>query len=233
MTLGRAPGLEGQEMLLQERDGVFVIRSGGRELMSSLRHHSEEDMARIGLEGLRRDAPTVLIGGLGLGYTARATLDALPEGKGRVVVAEISQAVIEWNRTTLGHLAGQPLQDPRCSVELADVADLARAGKNTYDCILLDVDNGPSAVSAKQNQKLHDVPGIALMKAALRPGGTLVVWSAGSDAKFLSQLGRAGFDAREERSVARKGGSSSHVLFVARLSHAAATASRRASRRTD
>jgi spermidine synthase len=215
-TLARAQGLEQQELVLQQRDQVFVIRSGGRELMSSARHHSEEEMARIGLESLRTRTPTVLIGGLGLGYTVRATLDAMPPG-GKVVVSEISDAVVEWNRTFLAELAGRPLEDPRVEVALADVAQVMREGKARFDCILLDVDNGPSAMSAQSNQQLYESKGIALMKSALRPGGVVVIWSAGQDAPFLKRLGKAGFQARVERSVARVGGSSAHVLFVGKL----------------
>jgi spermidine synthase len=214
-TLARAPGLEGQELVLQQRDGVFVIRSGGRELMSSVRHHSEEAMARIGLSGLRAKAPTVLIGGLGLGYTVRATLDALA-GAGRVVVSEISEAVVEWNRGVLAELAGRPLDDARVEIARADVAEVMREGKGRFDCILLDVDNGPSAMSAQRNQQLYEAQGIAVMKAALRPGGVAVIWSAGPDDAFLKRLGKAGLEATVERSVARQGGSAAHVLFVAK-----------------
>src|SRR4051812_6033218 len=108
-TLARAPGVENQELLLQQRDRVFVVRSGGRELMSSARHHSEEEMARLGLKHVQASSPAVLVGGLGLGYTARAALDALPAG-GRLVVAEISPDVVEWNRTFVADLAGRPLE---------------------------------------------------------------------------------------------------------------------------
>ena len=216
-TLATAPGLESQQLVLQERDGVFVIRSGGRELMSSTRHASEEEMARVGLRAVRARAPTVLIGGLGLGYTPRATLDAMPRG-GKVIVAEISPAVIEWNRSLLGHLAGRPLDDPRLEVQCADVADVMRkAGKAAFDCILLDVDLGPSAMAAQKNQQLYEVPGIALCRGALRDQGVLVVWSAGPDNGFLKRLGKAGFEAHVERAPARAGGSSAHVLFIAKL----------------
>jgi spermidine synthase len=221
-TLARAPGLEGQELVLQQRDAVFVIRSGGRELMSSVRHHSEEEMARIGLEDLRTQSPTVLIGGLGLGYTVRATLDALPRG-GRVVVSEISEAVVEWNRTLLADLAGRPLDDPRTEVAVGDVAEVMRQGVGRFDCILLDVDNGPSAMSARANQALYEHRGIALMRAALRPFGKVVVWSAGPDEPFLKRLGKAGFAAQVARSTAHERGSAAHVLFVAKLGARAGT----------
>jgi len=215
-TLAQAPGLEGQTLVLQERDGVFVIRSGGRELMSSARFHSEQEMAAVALKKVKAPNPVVLVGGLGLGYTARATLDLLPP-KGQLVVAEISPDVVTWNRGPLAHLAKAPLDDPRCSIEVEDVAKVAAKSKARFDAILLDVDLGPSALAAKVNQLLYEDKGIASLKAALKPRGVLLVWSAGPDAAFLKRLGRAGFDAQTERSLARTGNAASHVLFIASL----------------
>ncbi len=225
-TLARGPGLEGQTLVLQQRDGVFVIRSGGRELMSSARYASEQDMATVALPYLKGARPAVLIGGLGLGYTLRATLDVLPP-TGSVVVAEISPDVVAWNRGPLAALAKAPLDDARVTVEVADVAKVAAASEAGFDAVLLDVDLGPSALAARDNQKLYLGPGLAKLRRALRPGGVLVVWSAGPDEGFVHRLAQAGFDARVQRSVARVGGGASHVLFVAALP----TGKRRASSR--
>ncbi len=216
LTLARAPGLEGQELVLQERDGVFVVRSGGRELMSSARHHSESEMARVGLDLVRASKPAVLVGGLGLGYTARAALDALPGG-GRVVVAEISPAIVEWNRTLVAELAARPLDDPRLEVVIGDVGEVLRRKTAAYDCILLDVDEGPSAMSARSNQPLFGKPGVAWMKAALRPGGVVVIWSAGHDAQLVKSMGQAGFETHVHRSGVRDRGSAAYPLFVGQL----------------
>lgn len=215
-TLAQVPGLDGQMLVLQERDGVFVIRSGGRELMSSARHHSEEEMAAVALKRVREPNPVVLIGGLGLGYTVRATLDQLP-ARGAVVVSEISAAVVEWNRGPLAHLAHSPLDDARVTVDVRDVARVVATSKGRFDAILLDVDNGPSAMSTLSNQQLYEPRGIESLKASLKPGGVLVVWSAGPDAPFLKRLSKAGFDATVQRSAARLGGGAAHVLFVAAL----------------
>jgi spermidine synthase len=212
-----SPG--GKELVLQERDGVYVIRAGGQELMSSARHGSEEALAKAGLCGLRAEAPSLLIGGLGLGYTLRAALDRLP-CSARVVVVEISAAVVAWNRGPLAQLAGEPLADRRVSVEVAEIGRFLAATQWRFDAILLDVDNGPSALSRAGNQALYGPLGIAAFSRALRPGGVLVVWSAREAPRFIQKLRKAGFDASEQWVAARPGGQARHVLIAARLARA-------------
>jgi spermidine synthase len=212
-TLATAGGEQGRPLLLQERDGVFVIRVGGHPLMSSAQHGSEQSMARAALEQ-RRGAARVLIGGLGLGYTVRAALDLLPPDA-EVVVAELFAAVVEWNRGPLAHLACAPLDDPRVRVEVDDVRRVMSRPGPPFDAILLDVDNGPQALSRAGNEALYSREGLHAAHRALRSGGILVVWSAGPDARFLRRLGEAGFQARERAVAAREGSGSRHTLFVA------------------
>lgn len=214
--LDSARGPDGQEFVLQERNGVYVIRVGGHELMSSAQHGSEEAMAEAGLAALPSAKPRVLIGGLGLGYTLRATLDRLPS-TGSVVVAELSEAVVAWNRGPLAKLAGAPLEDPRVCVEVGDVRKRVTGASRRYDAILLDVDNGPEALTRPGNQQLYGTAGLAAFRDALVPGGALVVWSRGPDARFLARLRDAGFDARVEQVAARQGSGARHTLFVGRV----------------
>jgi spermidine synthase len=186
--------------------------------MSSRSHGSERAMAEAGIEsgaragGRIRD---VLIGGLGFGYTLRAALDRVGP-RARITIAEISQAVIDWNRGPLGHLADHPLDDPRVRVERADVADLIRRARASYDVILLDVDNGPQGLITV-NQGLYVPAGLQAMHRALRPPGKLVVWSAGPDARFAQRLRAAGFAVEERASLARGGTTrgARHILFIA------------------
>jgi spermidine synthase len=194
-----------------------VIRVGGRELMSSRAHGSEEELAELACRPhAQAAAPRVLVGGLGLGYTLRATLDILPRGA-RVVVAEIVSAVVEWNRGPLAPLAGRPLDDARVSVEGCDVAHLLRRGPR-WDAILLDVDNGPIALTRMANHVLYTQVGLGVAKAALRPGGTLAVWSAAPDRAFVTRLRKAGFTA-EAVDVPARGvaGGPMHTIFVGRV----------------
>jgi spermidine synthase len=217
--VSRSTAPDGGPLLLSERDGEFVIRIGGSWLMSSRSHGSERAMAEAGIESSARARGRtlqVLIGGLGCGYTLRAALDrAGPTA--RVTTAEISQAVIDWNRGPLGHLADHPLDDPRVCVERTDVAALIRRARGSYDVVLLDVDNGPQALSRTTNQWLYLPAGLQAVHRALRPTGKLVVWSAGPDARFAQRLRAAGFGVEERESLAREGTTrgARHTLFVA------------------
>jgi spermidine synthase len=102
-------------------------------------------------------------------------------------------------------------------ISVGDVLAVMRGSRACFDCILLDVDNGPRAMVAESNQQLYTARGLREMKAALRPGGRLVVWSAGPDAAFMQRLNDSGFDARVVRTPAGAKGSAAHVLFVAQL----------------
>jgi spermidine synthase len=216
--LGETRTPDGTLMALTRRGGEYVIHADGKSLMSSRMHGSEEALATLGCRGLAgRPEPRVLIGGLGMGFTLRAALALLPPGAS-VVVAELVPAVAEWNRGPLGPLAGHPLRDPRVRLELCDVAAVLRASPGAFDAVLLDVDNGPSPLTASDNAGLYDDRGIAAARAALRPGGTLAVWSAREDRAFEHRLRYAGFSVETEgvRGRLARGGPR-HTIFLARL----------------
>jgi spermidine synthase len=131
-----------------------------------------------------------------------------------VTVVEISHAVIEWNRGPLAALAGRPLEDARVSLERADVGARIRSARAAFEAILLDVDNGPEALTARSNRALYQRQGIAEIARALAPGGRLAVWSAGPDDRFLARLKAAGL-AAEARAVPARATGARHTLFVA------------------
>lgn len=192
-----------------------MILANGKGLMSNRMHGSEEALASFGLRALPDpDEPTVLVGGLGMGYTLRATLDHVPPDAS-VLVAELVPAVVEWNRGPLGHLAGHPLADRRVQVVPGDVAVTLRSRPGAFDAVLLDVDNGPAAFTTDFNGGLYDNAGVANARAALKPGGTLAVWSAWDDRKFEQRLRYAGFAVRVEHVRARlKKGGPHHTIFI-------------------
>jgi spermidine synthase len=216
--LGETRTPAGEAMALTRRDTEYVILAGGKSLMSSRMHGSEEALATVACRRARAlDEPCVLIGGLGMGFTLRATLDLLPPGA-TVVVVELVPAVVEWNRGPLGPLAGHPLKDGRVVVEIGDVAATLRASTSRFDAVLLDVDNGPAAFTASDNAWLYGDQGLAAIRRALKAGGVLAVWSAWEDRKFEQRLRYGGFTVEMERVRARlKKGGPRHTLFVGQL----------------
>jgi spermidine synthase len=200
------------EFVLARHGDDWVVRVDGRMLMSNRVHQSEISLAEHAIE--RADAPHhVLVGGLGLGYTLRAALDLLP-ASAHVTVAELVPELVDWNRRLLGHLNDSPLDDPRCEVVVGDAFDLISRKKRTFDVMLLDVDNGPRALSHVKNQRLYGDGGTRACWNALTPGGVLAVWSAGPNAKYAARLARFGFDTEVLRVPARTGGRPAHVIFL-------------------
>jgi len=214
--LGEARTPDGKLLALTRRGNEYVIHADGKSLMSSRMHGSEEALAAFACRRLgAREAPRVLVGGLGMGFTLRALLDGL-SAEAEVVVAELVPAVVAWNRGPLGPLARHPLADRRVRVELGDVAYLLHARRAAFDAVLLDVDNGPRAFTAEANAGLYADRGLAALRAALRPGGTLAVWSAWDDRKFEHRLRHAGFEVAVERVRARlRKGGPRHTIFLA------------------
>ena len=216
--LGRTRTPDGDEMTLTRRGGEYVILAGGKSLMSSRMHGSEEALATFTCRRVRTlERPCVLVGGLGMGFTLRATLDLLPPGA-TVVVAELVPAVVEWNRGPLGPLAGYPLKDNRVAVDERDVAATLRASPGRFDAVLLDVDNGPAAFTATHNAGLYDDRGLAAARAALKVGGVLAVWSTREDRRFEQRLRYGGFTVTVERVRGRlKKGGPRHTIFIGHL----------------
>jgi spermidine synthase len=213
--LGHALSPDGTVIKLVRRSDEHLILADGAVLMSSRMHGSEEALATLACQSLRTlQRPNVLIGGLGMGFTLRATLDLLPPDA-TVVVAELLPTVVEWNRGPLGPVAGHPLNDARVQIEIGDVAVTLASRLGQFDAVLLDVDNGPAAFTASSNEDLYDQRGIAAAHAALKPKGVLAVWAAQEDQKFGQRLRDGGFHVQIQRPCGRlqKGGPR-HTIFL-------------------
>ncbi len=206
---------DGSVMKLVRRDDEYFILADGATLMSSRMHGSEESLAALACERARTlPHASVLIGGLGMGFTLRATLDLLaPEAA--VHVSELIPAVIEWNRGPLGPLAGNPLQDHRARVAVEDVAAMLAAHPASFDAVLLDVDNGPAAFTTTANSALYGDRGIAAAFASLKPNGVLAIWAARDDRKFTQRLRAACFHVHVHHVRARaKQRGPRHTIYV-------------------
>ncbi len=205
-------------MTLARRDGVTAIRVNGRELMSSRHHASEQRLAAVACAPWvkTRDA-RVLIGGLGLGFTLREALSVLGPGA-TVEVAELVPEVVAWNRDASLGLAHRELDDPRTHILDGDVYDIIAAHPGRWNAVMLDADNGTTAMNSPGNQRLYEDSGILSVMGALRPGGIAVWWSAQAEPIFAKKLGRAGFDVKVETVRGHEGGSGPrHTLLIARL----------------
>lgn len=214
--LAEATAPDGTVLTLMRHDRDYAIRVDGEELMSTRRHQSEDALAELACAPVRdRAGARVLIGGLGLGFTLRAALRVMGDDA-RIVVAEIVEEVIRWNRDADFAISADALADPRVEVRHADVADVIREDEEGFDAILLDVDNGAQAMTTSGNAALYRDEGIRRAKAALRPGGRLAYWSAGGDDAFHKALRRAGLHVEVERVRAHPSLRSWHTLFLAR-----------------
>lgn len=205
-----------RELSLHQRGQEFSIRVAGQELMNSRRHGSEEALAELAAQSVTTDAPRVLVGGLGMGFTLAEALRCFPAGTS-FEVAELSPAVVAWNRGLLAELAGHPLADTRVQVREGDIKHLLKASQRVYDAILLDIDNGPDPLTQKSNGWLYSHHGLISIAKALRPRGVLSVWSAGADEPFEKRLRAAALPAQAHwiRARGNKRGPK-HCVWVAR-----------------
>jgi len=211
----QVPGAE-VELSLKRRGAEFSMMLGQNELMNSRLSGSEEALATLScrrIDGVKR--PHVLIGGLGMGFTLRAALAVLG-ADARIVVAELVPAVIGWARGPMAELFGNSLTDLRVKIREADVADVIGSSRQAFDAVLLDVDNGPEGLIRKANDALYDAKGLQAIRAALRPGGVLAVWSSGPNVAFTKRLRAADFDVNEVgvRATTKRSGAH-HVIWFA------------------
>ncbi len=221
----------GSEMELIHHGDDFYIQVDGHLLMSSRLHGSEDALAELAFDRLDRPASKVLVGGLGMGFTVAAALRRSPPDS-RVTVAELVPAVVRWNRGPLGDAAGRPLDDSRLKVHEGNVIDLVRCSRAPWDVILLDVDNGPNALSSPTNGWLYEPAGLKALLESLELGGLLGIWSANPDPRFTRRMQAVGFTVEvvPVRARGKRGGARHTVWLGRRLRAARRTRPRRTGR---
>jgi spermidine synthase len=216
ILIGTANIPGGDELRLFQRGGDFMIVMDRNELMNSRMSGSEEALATMTIDRLAGRKPLhLLIGGYGMGFTLRAALARL-EPSAQVTVAELVPEIIEWARGPMAELAAGCLDDPRVSLIEDDVIRAIADGRDTYDAILLDVDNGPDGLVRKGNNKLYSSRGLADAFYALKPGGILAIWSAAPSATFSRRIKEAGYGVEERTVPARSNGKGAkHTIWFA------------------
>jgi spermidine synthase len=147
-----------------------------------------------------------------MGFTLRATLDAVP-ASAQVVVAELNADVLAWCQGPLAPSTANAVGDPRVRVELGDVSKvIAGAKPGGYDAIILDLYEGPNAATQRADDPFYSAAALERTRAALAPGGVLAVWSEDADAAFERRMG-AGFTVTVHRIG---GGGRRHVVYLGR-----------------
>ena len=207
---------DGVLLELYSHAGHFMIVMGRNELMSTRMRFSEEQLADLTIDRLGKDNARILIGGYGMGFTYRAAAARLG-AKAQIVVAEISDAIIDWAKGPMAALTGECLSDPRLDLKICDVAALIDDANDgtcaKFDAILLDVDNGPDGIVRDANNRIYSRTGLAKARDALAPGGILAVWSAGPDTAFRKRLYDTGLTITEWNVRSRPNNKGAHHLI--------------------
>ncbi|MFL6521635.1 MAG: spermidine synthase [Chthoniobacterales bacterium] len=175
---------------------IYEVKLGEAFLMSSLFHEVEEALARLGLAELKGEQWDVVVGGLGLGYTAVAALEH-PDVASLLVVDALAP-VIEWHQQGLVPLGQTVTGDPRTRVLCADFFalgqsaegfDLEQIGRK-FHAVLLDIDHSPRNLLHPRNAAFYETNGLRPLDSHLRPGGVFALWSDDPpDDEFLEKLG--------------------------------------------
>jgi spermidine synthase len=193
IKLAEALSPDGKRLTLHAHDGHYSLRVDSKELMHSAATASELQLGQLAASRISGAGESqVLIGGLGLGFTLRSVL-AVASPQTKVCVAELIPEIITWNRTHLAGLNGALLDDPRVTMLTENICSVLGRSQSVYDAILLDIDNGPTAMVQSGNARLYDKRGIQRIAAALKPGGRAAIWSARPDEAFAYRLKQAGF----------------------------------------
>jgi spermidine synthase len=191
------------DLILQRRkylqlDGevVYEVKLGDAFLMSSMFHEVEEALSRLGLGALGGEGWDVVVGGLGLGYTAVAALE-FPQAASLTVVDAL-EGVIDWHERELVPLGKTMNDDPRCRYVLGDFFALAGDPAKGFDpdsparkfhAVLLDIDHSPRNLLDSQNAAFYTPEGLGKLAAQLHPGGVFALWSDDApDEKFMADL---------------------------------------------
>lgn len=174
---------------------VFEIKLGDEFLMSSLFTASEIALARLGVDALAGDGLEVVVGGLGLGYTAQAVLEH--GAVASLIVVEMLDAVIDWHRTGLLPLGPELVGDRRCRLVHGDFFALANdqvgfdseTPRRRFDAILVDIDHSPEALLDQRSTEFYRPEGLRALARHLKPRGVFGLWSNDRpDAAFTARL---------------------------------------------
>ncbi len=210
-TLATVPTADGPLELRQRGAKDFLIVIDGRVLMTSRERRSEEAVAKLACGPIAdRPKPRVLIGGLGMGYTLRAALDALPP-RAEVVVAELTPVVEEWCKGPMALLTKDACRDKRVKIVIGDVARvIADAPRGRYDAIILDLYEGPNAQTQDDRDPFYGRAALARTYDALAEDGIFSIWAEEYDAPFKKRFEANGYKVWVEKI----GSTRTHSVYI-------------------
>lgn len=203
---------------------IYEVKLGDDFLMSSLFSEGEVALARLGLADLAQEQLDVVVGGLGLGYTAAAALEQ--SSVRSLLVIETLAGVIDWHRRGLVPLGESLANDPRCRLIRGDFFRMAAeegfdpdSPGRRFHAILLDIDHAPDHLLNPAHAAFYEVAGLQGLARRLQPGGVFALWSnTAPDEGFLRRL-QAGFASAEARVVGfpnpYTGGESANTVYLA------------------
>lgn len=206
---------------------IYEVKLGEYFLMTSLFHEAEVKLSKLSLGVLEKENLDVVVGGLGLGYTAVSALEDTRVIS--LIVVEYLEGVIEWHQKGLVPLGKTLMGDPRCRLVNADFFALSRDTSKSYDTkypanrhdvILLDIDHSPTNLLHQTNSRFYTEEGLEELAQHLKPGGVFGLWADGfPDDSFTTLLGRV-FKSADAHTIEFDNpltrGSSEGTVYVAR-----------------
>jgi spermidine synthase len=205
---------------------IYEVKLGEYFLMSSLFHEAEVQLAKLGLDCLDKKDLDVVVGGLGLGYTAVSALEN--QDVASLVVVEYLEGVIEWHQKGLVPLGKVLTADPRCQFVNADFFAMSREVSNSFDpstpekkhdAILLDIDHTPTNVLTQTNARFYTRKGLEELARHLNPGGVFGLWADGFPEDRFTRLLDSVFQSAEAHTISfdnpLTGGSSEGAVYLA------------------
>lgn len=206
---------------------IYEVKLGEYFLMSSLFHEAEDQLAKLGLAELEGNSLDVVVGGLGLGYTAVSALE--DKRLSSLVVVEFLEGVIDWHKHELVPMGSKLTSDPRCKLVQADFFalsqdtthsfDPAEPGKK-HDAILLDIDHTPTNVLHQTNTRFYTPTGLKEAATHLNPGGVFALWADGDPEKEFTKTLASVFAEAKAHTIQFDnpitGGTSTGTVYVAK-----------------
>lgn len=206
---------------------IYEVKLGEDFLMTSLFHEAEFQLAKIGLGMLEKESLDIVVGGLGLGYTAVSALEDTRVNS--LIVVEYLEGVIQWHQNGLVPLGRNLTKDPRCQLVHADFFALSRDvsksfnpsyPENKHDAILLDIDHTPTRVLHQSNRRFYTEEGLGELAQHLKPGGVFGLWADGFPEKGFTRLLDKVFESAESHTIQfdnpLTGGTSEGAVYIAR-----------------